>query len=99
MGDVVSFYRYEEIYTRVVTKDFRKEKYGIFGFGNDTLNFDKLTKIMSYRDLTEDIFQKLQQKHSGEVRESFMIRDVVQKEMTIEQIQEELGYPIKIIGG
>lgn len=101
VGDVVSFYNYEQIYTRVVVKNFRreKEKYGIFGFGSDTLDFDKLTKVMSYKDITEDIFQKLQESYSGEKRENFTIKDIIQKEMTIKQIQDELGYPIKIIGG
>lgn len=101
VGDVVSFCIFEKIYTRVVVKKFRreKEKYGIFGFGSDTLDFDKLTKVMSYKDITEDIFQKLQESYSGEKRENFTIKDIIQKEMTIKQIQDELGYPIKIIGG
>lgn len=95
VGDLISFYKYGKIHTKVVAKS---SSYGIFGFGGHTLDFDKVTRIMSYEDLTEDIFQKTQEPDSREGRERYTIRDMKEKEMTIEQVQEELGYPIKIIG-
>src|SRR5699024_8764742 len=58
VGDVVSFYEYEQIYTKVVTKNTLENEYGVYGFGNNRLNFKKLTKVLSYKDLTEDILRK-----------------------------------------
>jgi len=96
VGDVVSFYEHGEIYTKVVTKNYFEDKYGVFGFGSNRLNFPKLTKILDHKDLTEDILRKL---IGGRGKEHFSIKEVEhKKEMTISQIERKLGHGVKIVG-
>lgn len=97
VGDVVSFYEYGRIYTKVVTRNSLKNEYGVFGFGSNRLDFQGIIRILTYRDLTEDIFQKLQESTSTKNRHYFTIRDIDVKEMTIEQIEKLLGYQVRII--
>lgn len=94
VGDVVSFYEYGEIHTKVITKDRLKDVYGVYGFGSNRLNFKWLTKILSYKDLTEDILQKL---IGGKGKENLSIVKIKTVEMTIEEIERELGKKIKIV--
>ncbi|MCA1021523.1 hypothetical protein [Halobacillus litoralis] len=96
VGDVVSFYKYKRIYTKVVVKNSSKHhEYGIFGFGTNDLSFDKMTRVLSYEDLTEDILQKLQENLLSK-RSSFAIKETSEREMTLGEIEKELGYKIKI---
>ncbi len=95
VGDVISFYEYGRIYTKVVAKDSMYNTYGVFGFGTNRLDFKHLTKVLSYEDLTEDMFQKLQEGRSNS-KKWFKIKDASSKEMTLEDIEKELGYKVKI---
>ncbi len=96
VGDIVSFVEYDRTFTKVVVME--ENVPGIFGFGSDTLEFEYLTKIMGFEHLTEDIFNKLQEAEYRKAEKGlFSIRPIKEKELTISEIEEKLGYKIKVI--
>ncbi|GIN10154.1 hypothetical protein J26TS2_00210 [Shouchella clausii] len=95
VGDVVSFVEYGRSHTLVVCKNCFEKAYGVYGFGSNKLDFKHLTRILTHEDLTEDLFQKLQ-KPTGRNRDFYTIRDIDIREMTVSEIERELGYKVKI---
>lgn len=95
VGDVVSFFWSKKLVTSVVSKKISDKGYGVFGFGSYKLDFEHLTRVLTFDNLTEDLFQKLQAP-DGKNRNFYSIREIEIREMTVSEIERELGYKVKI---
>ncbi len=96
IGDVVSFEHWNKKFVKVVASH-GDNVYGLFGFGTNTLDFDKLVKIVPYNYLTEELFIAIQETTSHFDRSLFKIKDYEVREMTVREIEKELGCRIKIV--
>lgn len=99
VGDVITFRVYGETYVRPIVKLKDDTKGGIMGFGANHLKFDNVQRLLSHEDLTEDILRKLQEVERGRDswREGFTIREIEIEEMTLSEIERELGRRIKVV--
>ena len=97
VGDIVSFLRNNKIRTGIVAKNLITSEYFVLGIDDSSSSIQHATKVLSYKYLTEDILNELSGYIflPGEVL--FKIKKVIKKEMTIEQIEKELGYGVKIV--
>ena len=88
VGDVVSFLFNDNVHTGVVMRD--DNQYGVMGWGVDRLDYDRISIVIPHSKVTEEIIKTL---HG----DSFSIVEDIAEEMTIGEIEKELGRRIKII--
>lgn len=91
VGDIVAFNtKYDDkINIGLIVYCPSDKKYGIFGWCTVPLcEFKIIHKIISWYNINNDILE--------EIIEDMEIIEVEEKEMTLREIEEELGYKIKI---
>lgn len=93
VGDTIAFTEYDASWVRVVVKDDEGE-YGVFGFGSNRLDFDDITIVLSHHKLTQEFFSLTQKRRA---KSKFKIEGLPTKNMTVAEIERELGYAVKIV--
>lgn len=68
----------------------------IYGWGGSTYN-GKLNEVSAYKIINYTQIENLDEKILRKLTNKIEIKTLQPKEMTISQIEKELGYPIKII--
>lgn len=68
----------------------------IYGWGYNTQN-GKIVGISTYRIINYTQIENLDEKILKELRDRIIIKNCNKKEMTIAEIEKELGYSIKIV--
>lgn len=94
VGDVIAFEKYDLLYVRPVTST-TFDKYGVWGFGSNNFDFNKIIKVLPYSMLTEEIYKKIIEDNK-EKRKLYSIKEVKEKEMSLKEIEAELGYKVKL---
>lgn len=93
VGDIVTFEKQKptDSDTGVVTEDVQQKLgYGVCGAYTRDARQIGIKKVLPYTLLTQEILSY----H----KDHLIIREVEVKEMTVKEIEEELGYKIKIVG-
>lgn len=78
-------------YAGVITRNECKLGYGICNGYTDSVYNVNIKRVVPYNLLTREILDFCKNNH-------IVIRDVPVKEMTVNEIEAELGYKIKVVG-